>query len=105
PAELANKILSGEKLAEKELLDSLKPKPKSDYEIALELLDQIDKAQELLDEQLAHQPPEPTDLRAKLNKIKQGESSPGQAQEEQAETLSQKLERLKQSKRTTEPQP
>ena len=105
PAELANKILSGEKLAEKELLDSLKPKPKSDYEIAQELLDQIDKAQELLDEQLAHQPPEPTDLRAKLNKIKQGESSPGQAQEEQAETLSQKLERLKQSKRTTEPQP
>ena len=104
PAELANKILSGEKLAEKELLDSLKPKPKSDYEIAQELLDQIDKAQELLDEQLAHQPPEPTDLRAKLNKIKQGESSPGQAQEEQAETLSQKLERLKQSKRTTEPQ-
>lgn len=72
PAELANKILSGEKLAEKELLDSLKPKPKSDYEIAQELLDQIDKAQELLDEQLAHQPPEPTDLRAKLNKIKQG---------------------------------
>ncbi len=105
PAELANKILSGEKLAEKELLDSLKPKPKSDYEIAQELLDQIDKAQELLDEQLAQQPPEPTDLRAKLNKIKQGESSPGQAQEEQAETLSQKLERLKQSKRTTEPQP
>ena len=105
PAELANKILSGEKLAEKELLDSLKPKPKSDYEIAQELLDQIDKAQELLDEQLAHQPPEPTDLRAKLNKIKQGESSPGLAQEEQAETLSQKLERLKQSKRTTEPQP
>ena len=105
PKELAYKILNGEKLAEKELLDSLKPKPKSDYEIAQELLDQIDKAQELLDEQLAHQPPEPTDLRAKLNKIKQGESSPGQAQEEQAETLSQKLERLKQSKRTTEPQP
>lgn len=105
PAELANKILSGEKLAEKELLDSLKPKPKSDYEIVQELLDQIDKAQELLDEQLAYQPTEPTDLRAKLNKIKQGESSPGQAQEEQAETLSQKLERLKQSKRTTEPQP
>ena len=105
PAELANKILSGEKLAEKELLDSLKPKPKSDYEIAQELLDQIGKAQELLDEQLAHQPPEPTDLRAKLDKIKQNRPSPGQAQEEQAETLSQKLERLKQSKRTTEPQP
>jgi hypothetical protein len=38
PKELAYKILNGEKLAEKELLDSLKPKPKSDYEQAQDYL-------------------------------------------------------------------
>ena len=95
PAELAYKILNGEKLAEKELLDSLKPKPKSDYEQAQDLLDQINNAQQLIDNELADQKPEPTNLREKLERLKESNIPPN-ATAEQTETLSQKLERLKQ---------
>ena len=97
PAELAYKILNGEKLAEKELLDSLKPKPKSDYEQAQDLLDQINNAQQLIDNELADQKPEPTNLREKLERLKESNIPPN-ATAEPTETLSQKLERLKQKK-------
>jgi len=103
PAELAYKILNGEKLAEKELLDSLKPKPKSDYEQAQDLLDQINNAQQLIDNELADQKPEPTNLREKLERLKESNISPN-ATAEQTETLSQKLERLKQ-KQAEKPKP
>jgi hypothetical protein len=79
PAELANKILSGQKLAEKELLNSLKP----------------------LTNEVEDPTPKPLDLREKLNKLK--EASPGPLPEPQ-ETLSQKLERLKQ-KQVEQPKP
>ena len=103
PAELAYKILNGEKLAEKELLDSLKPKPKSDYEQAQDLLDQINNAQQLIDNELADQKPEPTNLREKLERLKESNIPPN-ATAEQTETLSQKLERLKQ-KQAEKPKP
>ena len=76
PEELANKILSGQKLAEKELLNSLKP-------LTNEIEDPTSK---------------PLNLREKLNKLK--ESLPNPLQEQQ-ETLSQKLERLKQKQAET----
>ena len=103
PAELASKILNGEKLAEKELLDSLKPKPKSDYEQAQDLLDQINNAQQLIDNELADQKPEPTNLREQLERLKESNIPPN-ATAEQTETLSQKLERLKQ-KQAEKPKP
>ena len=103
PTELAYKILNGEKLAEKELLDSLKPKPKSDYEQAQDLLDQINNAQQLIDNELADQKPEPTNLREKLERLKESNIPPN-ATAEQTETLSQKLERLKQ-KQAEKPKP
>lgn len=78
PAELAHKILSGQKLVEKELLNSLKP-PTT----------------------IEDPTPKPLDLREKLNKLK--EASPGPLPEPQ-ETLSQKLERLKQ-KQVEQPKP
>ncbi|WP_180166101.1 MobA/MobL family protein [Acinetobacter sp. YH12049] len=97
PAELAYKILNGEKLAEKVLLDSLKPNPKSDYEQAQELLNQINNAQQLIDNELADHKPEPTNLREKLERLKESNIPPN-ATAEPTETLSQKLERLKQKK-------
>ena len=103
PTELAYKILNGEKLAEKELLDSLKPKPKSDYEQAQDLLDQINNAQQLIDNELADQKPEPTNLREKLERLKESNIPPN-ATAEPTETLSQKLERLKQ-KQAEKPKP
>ena len=103
PAELAYKILNGEKLAEKELLDSLKPKPKSDYEQAQDLLDQINNAQQLIDNELADKKPEPTNLREKLERLKESNIPPN-ATAEPTETLSQKLERLKQ-KQAEKPKP
>jgi hypothetical protein len=103
PKELAYKILNGEKLAEKQLLNSLKPKPKSDYEQAQELLNQINNAQQLIDNELADQKPEPTNLREKLERLKESNIPPN-ATAEQTETLSQKLERLKQ-KQAEKPKP
>ena len=97
PKDLAYKILNGEKLAEKELLDSLKPNPKSDYEQAQELLNQINNAQQLIDNELADHKPEPTNLREKLERLKESNIPPN-ATAEPTETLSQKLERLKQKK-------
>ena len=102
PKELAYKILSGEKLAEKELLNSLKPRPKSDYEQAQELLNQINNAQQLIDNELADPQHEPLDLREKLDKLKESTISPGPTPGH--ETLSQKLERLKQ-KQAEQPKP
>ena len=109
PKELAYKILSGEKLAEKELLNSLKPQQKSDYEQAQELLNQINNAHQLIDNKLADHEHEPLDLREKLDKLKESNSNnaPG-ATPQEPETLSQKLERLKQkqaeqAKPSTEP--
>jgi hypothetical protein len=96
PKELAYKILNGEKLAEKELLNSLKPKPKSDYQQAQDLLDQINQAQQLLiDNELSDHKHDSADLREKLAKLKESNISPGPTLGQQ-ETLSQKLERLKQ---------
>ena len=97
PKDLAYKILNGEKLAEKELLDSLKPQPKSDYEQAQDLLNQINNAHQLIDNKLADHEHEPLDLREKLDKLKESNSNnaPG-ATPQEPETLSQKLERLKQ---------
>ena len=97
PKELAYKILSGEKLAEKELLDSLKAQPKSELEQAQELLNQINNAHQLIDNKLADHEHEPLDLREKLDKLKESNSNnaPG-ATPQEPETLSQKLERLKQ---------
>lgn len=94
PAELAYKILNGEKLAEKELLNSLKLKPKSDYEQAQDLLDQINNAQQLIDNELADQTHESLNLREKLDRLKESNTFPDATPE--LETLSQKLERLKQ---------
>ena len=109
PKELAYKILSGEKLAEKELLDSLKAQPKSELEQAQELLNQINNAHQLIDNKLADHEHEPLDLREKLDKLKESNSNnaPG-ATPQEPETLSQKLERLKQkqaeqAKPSTEP--
>ena len=93
PADLANKILNGEKLAEKELLENLKPRPKSDYEQTQELLDQIKNAQQLVDNELADHKPEPTHIREKLDKLKESNISPGSTPG--PGILSQKLERLK----------
>ena len=102
PKELAYKILNGEKLAEKELLDSLKPQPKSELEQAQDLLNQINNAHQLIDNKLADHEHEPLDLREKLDRLKESNSSPT------PETLSEKLERLKQkqaeqAKPSTEP--
>ena len=113
PKDLAYKILSGEKLAEKELLDSLKAQPKSELEQELEqaqdLLNQINNAHQLIDNKLADHEHEPLDLREKLDKLKESNSNnaPG-ATPQEPETLSQKLERLKQkqaeqAKPSTEP--
>ena len=106
PKDLAYKILNGEKLAEKELLDSLKPQPKSELEQAQDLLDQINNAHQLIDNKLADHEHEPLDLREKLDRLKES-TSPG-ATPTEPETLSQKLERLKQkqaeqAKPSTEP--
>ncbi len=104
PAELAYKILNGEKLAEKELLDSLKAQPKSELEQAQELLNQINNAHQLIDNKLADHEHEPLDLREKLDRLKESNSSPGATPEPQ-ETLSQKLERLKQKQAEQPEQP
>ncbi|WP_180009380.1 MobA/MobL family protein, partial [Acinetobacter sp. YH12238] len=87
PKELAYKILNGEKLAEKQLLNSLKPKPKSDYEQAQELLNQINNAQQLIDNELADHEHEPLDLREKLDRLKESNNAPG-ATPQEPETLS-----------------
>ncbi len=102
PKELAYKILNGEKLAEKELLDSLKAQPKPELEQAQELLNQINNAHQLIDNKIADHEHEPLDLREKLDRLKESNSSPT------PETLSEKLERLKQkqaeqAKPSTEP--
>ena len=102
PKELAYKILSGEKLAEKELLDSLKAQPKSELEQAQELLNQINNAHQLIDNKLADHEHEPLDLREKLDRLKESTISPGPTPGH--ETLSQKLERLKQ-KQAEQPKP
>lgn len=106
PKDLAYKILSGEKLAEKELLDSLKAQPKSELEQAQELLNQINNAHQLIDNKLADHEHEPLDLREKLDRLKESNSSPDAIPA--PETLSEKLERLKQkqaeqAKPSTEP--
>ena len=105
PKDLAYKILNGEKLAEKELLDSLKPQPKSELEQAQDLLNQINNAHQLIDNKIADHEHEPLDLREKLDKLKESNSNnaPGATPEPQ-ETLSQKLERLKQ-KQAEKPEP
>lgn len=102
PKELAYKILNGEKLAEKELLESLKPQPKSEREQAQELLDQVNNAIQLIDNKLTDHEHEPLDLREKLDKLKES-NSPG-ATPPEPQTLSQKLERLKQ-KQAEQPKP
>ena len=106
PKDLAYKILNGEKLAEKELLDSLKAQPKSELEQAQELLNQINNAHQLIDNKLADHEHEPLDLREKLDRLKESNSSPDAIPA--PETLSEKLERLKQkqaeqAKPSTEP--
>lgn len=103
PKELAYKILNGEKLAEKELLDSLKAQPKSELEQAQELLNQINNAHQLIDNKLADHEHEPLDLREKLDRLKESNNAPG-ATPQEPETLSQKLERLKQ-KQAEKPEP
>ena len=105
PKDLAYKILNGEKLAEKELLDSLKAQPKSELEQAQDLLNQINNAHQLIDNKLADHEHEPLDLREKLDKLKESNSNnaPG-ATPQEPETLSQKLERLKQ-KQAEKPEP
>ncbi|NNP71408.1 hypothetical protein A7P53_02920 [Acinetobacter defluvii] len=106
PKELAYKILNGEKLAEKQLLNSLKPKPKSDYEQAQELLNQINNAQQLIDNELADHEHEPLDLREKLDRLKESNNAPGATpQEPETLSLSQKLERLKQKQAEQPEQP
>ena len=102
PKELAYKIFNGEKLAEKELLDSLKAQAKSELEQAQELLNQINNAHQLIDNKLADHEHEPLDLREKLDKLKESTISPGPTPGH--ETLSQKLERLKQ-KQAEQPKP
>lgn len=89
PKELAYKILSGEKLAEKELFESLKLEPKTPVAQVKDLLKEIEKAGILVDEAFADQEKNPLDLQEKLSRLKEV-STP------QAETLSEKLERLKQ---------
>lgn len=101
PKDLAYKILSGEKLAEKELLNSLKIQPKSDVELTQDLLHQIENAQQLIDNKLTDQKPKSTNLREKLDRLKESSISPN-ATSAPTETLSQKLERLKQ-KQVEEP--
>ena len=106
PKDLAYKILNGEKLAEKELLDSLKPQPKSELEQAQDLLNQINNAHQLIDNKIADHEHEPLDLREKLDRLKESNSSPDAIPA--PETLSEKLERLKQkqaeqAKPSTEP--
>ena len=104
PKDLAYKILNGEKLAEKELLNSLKPQPKSEHQQAQELLNQINHAQQLLiDNELLDHKHDSTDLREKLDRLKESNTSPGPTPEP-TETLSQKLERLKQ-KQVEQPKP
>ena len=106
PTELAYKILNGEKLAEKELLESLKSRQKSELEQAQDLLNQINNAHQLIDNKLADHEHEPLDLREKLDRLKESNSSPDAIPV--PETLSEKLERLKQkqaeqAKPSTEP--
>ena len=108
PKDLAYKILNGEKLAEKELLDSLKAQPKSELEQAQELLNQINNAHQLIDNKLADHEHEPLDLREKLDKLKESNSNnaPGATpQEPETLSLSQKLERLKQKQAEQPEQP
>lgn len=102
PKDLAYKILNGEKLAEKELLDSLKPQPKSELEQAQDLLNQINNAHQLIDNKIADHEHEPLDLREKLDRLKESNNAPGATPE--PETLSEKLERLKQ-KQAEKPEP
>ena len=105
PKNLAYKILNGEKLAEKELLDSLKAQPKSELEQAQELLNQINNAHQLIDNKLADHEHEPLDLREKLDRLKESNNAPGATpQEPETLSLSQKLERLKQ-KQAEKPEP
>ena len=106
PAELAYKILNGEKLAEKELLESLKAQPKSELEQAQELLNQINNAHQLIDNKLADHEHEPLDLREKLDRLKESNNAPGATpQEPETLSLSQKLERLKQKQAEQPEQP
>ena len=84
------------------MLDSLKPQPKSELEQAQDLLDQINNAHQLIDNKLADHEHEPLDLREKLDRLKES-TSPG-ATPTEPETLSQKLERLKQ-KQAEQPKP
>ena len=79
-----------------------KQQTESDYEQAQELLNQINNAHQLIDNKLADHEHEPLDLREKLDRLKESNSSPT------PETLSEKLERLKQkqaeqAKPSTEP--
>lgn len=102
PADLAYKILNGEKLAEKELLESLKPKPKSEHEQAQDLLDQVNNAIHLIDNKLADHDHEPLDLREKLDRFKES-SSPGAAPPT-PNLMREHLEKLKQ-KQAESPKP
>ena len=95
PADLAYKILNGEKLAEKELLESLKPQPKSEREQAQDLLDQVNNAIQLIDNKLADHEHEPLDLREKLDRFKESNSSPG-ATPPAPNLMREHLEKLKQ---------
>lgn len=94
PAGLAKKILNGEKLAEKEFLNSLKLQSKSDIELTQELLDQISNAQQLIDNEFADHKLQRTDLREQFDRFKESNAPLGSIPE--PETLNQKLERLKQ---------
>ena len=94
PAGLAKKILNGEKLAEKEFLNSLKLQSKSDIELTQELLDQIGNAQQLIDNEFADHTLQRTDLREQFDRFKESNAPLGSIPE--PETLNQKLERLKQ---------
>ena len=82
-----------------------KQQTESDYEQAQDLLNQINNAHQLIDNKLADHEHEPLDLREKLDKLKESNSNnaPGATPEPQ-ETLSQKLELLKQ-KQTEQPKP
>ena len=100
PAELAYKILNGEKLAEKELLESLKSRPKSELEQAQDLLNSINNAHQLIDNKLADQKHEPLDLREKLDRLKESSLSPDATPA--PESMREKLELLKQ-KQTEQP--
>lgn len=102
PTELAYKILNGEKLAEKELLESLKSRPKSELEQAQDLLNSINNAHQLIDNKLADQKHEPLDLREKLDRLKESSLSPDATPA--PESMREKLELLKQ-KQTEQPKP